>query len=152
MSTLPLLFQGEAANTNFLVFGLTRPGLEPTIYHTRGDHANHYTTDVVVFNIYLLSNCLWCSLFVVVFFYMYRYLLLFFYMYHYLLLFFTCIVICCCFLHVSTNSDTCKKNQQQIAIHVKTTTNSDTCKKQQQIAIHVLVYHCHIGLDMEMIL
>jgi hypothetical protein len=24
---------------------LTRPGIEPTIYHTLGKHANHYTTD-----------------------------------------------------------------------------------------------------------
>ena len=39
---------GEATNTNFKVFGLTRPGLEPTIYRTRGEHANHYTTDAVL--------------------------------------------------------------------------------------------------------
>ena len=26
---------------NFIVIGLTRPGLEPKIYHTRGEHANH---------------------------------------------------------------------------------------------------------------
>ena len=25
--------------------GFTRPGLEPTIYQTRGEHTNHYTTD-----------------------------------------------------------------------------------------------------------
>ena len=49
-----------------MVFGLTGPGLEytiyrtrdehanhyttdePTIYHTRGEHANHYTTDAVL--------------------------------------------------------------------------------------------------------
>ena len=30
-----------------LVFGLIQPGLEPTIYRTRGEHANHYTTDAV---------------------------------------------------------------------------------------------------------
>ena len=24
-----------------------RPGLEPTIYHTRGEHANYYITDSV---------------------------------------------------------------------------------------------------------
>ena len=28
-----------------LVFGLTQTGLEPKIYHTQGEHANHYTTD-----------------------------------------------------------------------------------------------------------
>ena len=33
---------GEATNTNFIVFGLTRPGLEPT-----KKHANHYATDTV---------------------------------------------------------------------------------------------------------
>jgi hypothetical protein len=26
---------------------LTRSGFEPSINHTRGEHANHYTTDVV---------------------------------------------------------------------------------------------------------
>jgi hypothetical protein len=31
----------------FLVFGLTRRGLELTIYRTQGEHANHYVTDVV---------------------------------------------------------------------------------------------------------
>ena len=35
----------EATNANFIVFGLTRLGLEPTIYRTQGEHANHYTTD-----------------------------------------------------------------------------------------------------------
>ena len=28
------VLRGEATNTNFIVFGLTRPGLEPTIYRT----------------------------------------------------------------------------------------------------------------------
>ena len=42
------MLSAEAPNTNFIVFGLTRPGLESTIYHTRGEHANHYTTDAVV--------------------------------------------------------------------------------------------------------
>ena len=32
---------------SYIVFGLTRSGLEPTIYHTRGERANQYTTDVV---------------------------------------------------------------------------------------------------------
>jgi hypothetical protein len=34
-------------NTNFIVFGLTWQGLDSTIYHTRGEHASHYTTGVV---------------------------------------------------------------------------------------------------------
>ena len=34
--------------TNFIVFGLTQPGLEPKIYRTRGEHGNHYVTDAVV--------------------------------------------------------------------------------------------------------
>jgi hypothetical protein len=37
----------DMANTNFIVFGLMRQGLEPTIYHTPGEHANHYATDAV---------------------------------------------------------------------------------------------------------
>jgi hypothetical protein len=41
------VFSGEATNTNFIVFGLTRSGLESTIYRTRGEHANHYTADAV---------------------------------------------------------------------------------------------------------
>jgi hypothetical protein len=39
---------GGATNTNFIVFGLIRSGLEPAIHHTRGKHANHYTTDAVL--------------------------------------------------------------------------------------------------------
>jgi hypothetical protein len=38
------VLSGEAKNTNF---GLTQSGLEPTIYHTQGEHSNHYTTDAV---------------------------------------------------------------------------------------------------------
>jgi hypothetical protein len=41
------VLSGEATNINFKVFGLTRPGLEPTIYHTQGEHAKHYTNDAV---------------------------------------------------------------------------------------------------------
>jgi len=32
------MLSSDATNTNFIVFGSTRPGLEPTIYHTQGDH------------------------------------------------------------------------------------------------------------------
>ena len=41
------VLSGEATNTNFIVFGLSRSGLEPTIYRTRREHANHYTIYVV---------------------------------------------------------------------------------------------------------
>ena len=48
---IPLIrcvLRGEAANTNFIVYGLTRRGLaEPTIHLTRGEHSNHYTTDAI---------------------------------------------------------------------------------------------------------
>ena len=45
--SLLLLISGEAANTNIKVFGLIRPRLERTFYHTRLEHTNHQTTDVV---------------------------------------------------------------------------------------------------------
>jgi 3-phenylpropionate/cinnamic acid dioxygenase small subunit len=41
------LLSGEATNTNFTIFGLTRPGLKHTIYRIRGEHANHYASDAV---------------------------------------------------------------------------------------------------------
>jgi hypothetical protein len=37
----------EAANTNFIVFGLTRPAFEPTIYRTQGKHTKHYLSNAV---------------------------------------------------------------------------------------------------------
>jgi len=37
----------EATNT-VIVIGLMQSELVTTIYHTRGEHPNHYTTDVVV--------------------------------------------------------------------------------------------------------
>jgi hypothetical protein len=36
LSLLCRMFSGETTHTNCLVFGLTRSGLEPTIYHTGG--------------------------------------------------------------------------------------------------------------------
>ena len=42
------MLSGEATNTNFIVFGLIRPGREPTIYRTRGEHADNYGTDAVL--------------------------------------------------------------------------------------------------------
>ena len=35
----------ERKNINFIVFGMTRPELESTIYRIPGKHANHYATD-----------------------------------------------------------------------------------------------------------
>jgi hypothetical protein len=37
----------KQTNTNFIVFSFTQAGLDPTIYHTHGEHVNHYTTDAV---------------------------------------------------------------------------------------------------------
>ena len=52
------VLSGEATNTNFIVFGLTRPELEPTIYRTRGQHANHYTLMQTIF----IAFCLYRKL------------------------------------------------------------------------------------------
>ena len=37
------VLSGEGTNAN-IVFGLTLTGLEPTTYHTRGEHANYFAT------------------------------------------------------------------------------------------------------------
>jgi hypothetical protein len=42
---------GKQQKTNFIVFGLTRCGLEPMIYCTQGEHVNHYTTNAVIFTL-----------------------------------------------------------------------------------------------------
>jgi hypothetical protein len=42
LSAYCCMLRGEATNTNFIVFGLTISRLEPTAYHTRGEH---YTTN-----------------------------------------------------------------------------------------------------------
>jgi hypothetical protein len=41
------VLNGEATNTDVMVFALTRKGLEPTIYHTRREYPNHYTAHAV---------------------------------------------------------------------------------------------------------
>jgi hypothetical protein len=41
------VLNGEATNTNFVAFGLTRPGLEPSLHCTLREHAHHYATDAV---------------------------------------------------------------------------------------------------------
>ena len=45
------MLSGEATITNCIVFGVTQTGLDPTIYRTRDEHANHYTTDAVYITI-----------------------------------------------------------------------------------------------------
>ena len=47
LSPKSCVLSGEATNTNFIVFCLNRPGLEPTIYRTRGEHANYYANDAI---------------------------------------------------------------------------------------------------------
>ena len=46
------MLYGEPENTNFIVFGLTRPGLEGTIYRNWGERANRYNTLAVNFFLY----------------------------------------------------------------------------------------------------
>jgi hypothetical protein len=59
------VLSGEATNTNFIVFGLTRPGLEPMIYRTQGKSLHHrymkYNNDFYTSNSFL--NIIWsCEL------------------------------------------------------------------------------------------
>jgi biotin synthase-like enzyme len=67
-----LIAQGlseKLQNTSFIVLSLTRPGLEPTIYHIRGEQTNHYTTNAVpvtskikiTTKIELPVNCNYCQ-------------------------------------------------------------------------------------------
>ena len=44
LTTECCMLSSKAPNTNFIVFGSTRPGLEPTIYNTRVVLSNYYTT------------------------------------------------------------------------------------------------------------
>jgi hypothetical protein len=46
---------------NAACFGLTRPGLEPTIYRTQGKYANHYATDAISYKTNNITR-LQCSL------------------------------------------------------------------------------------------
>jgi hypothetical protein len=46
-----MLCSGEAVTISFIVFGLTRLGLEPTVYRIQCEHANHYITDAVCMHI-----------------------------------------------------------------------------------------------------
>ena len=57
------MFSGEAANTNFIVFGLNRLRRQPNIYRTRAKHANYYTNDAVATDYILNECCLSCEQF-----------------------------------------------------------------------------------------
>jgi hypothetical protein len=46
LTYLGCVLSREASNANVIVFGLTRLESEPTIYHTRSEHANHYTAEI----------------------------------------------------------------------------------------------------------
>jgi hypothetical protein len=56
--TFPLLHNApgleRAPNTILILFGSTPFSLESTCYHTPDKNINHYTTDVVVYNIVVL--------------------------------------------------------------------------------------------------
>jgi hypothetical protein len=41
----------ETTNTNFVIFGLTRPGLDPTICRTQFEHANIYPFGISGFRV-----------------------------------------------------------------------------------------------------
>jgi hypothetical protein len=66
------IFKECLTHTNFIFFCLTRPGLVPTIYRTRGEHANYYATDAVpyfyfIFINFFNQNFLLCSWIIAIF-------------------------------------------------------------------------------------
>lgn len=44
--TIHSVLSGELSHSYLIVFELTRPGLDPTIYNSQGDNDNYYPTDV----------------------------------------------------------------------------------------------------------
>ena len=49
-----ILSSADTTNTNLLVFGWSRSGLEHTIYRNESEHDSHYTNDAVY--IYISSE------------------------------------------------------------------------------------------------
>jgi hypothetical protein len=43
------MLSGKSADTILIIFGVTPPELELSIYHTRGEYANNYTYNPGVF-------------------------------------------------------------------------------------------------------
>jgi hypothetical protein len=50
------VFRVEAANTNFILYGLTWPEFLPLIYCTWGEHGNQYATDAVTCSFKIKDN------------------------------------------------------------------------------------------------
>jgi hypothetical protein len=48
LSAYCCVLSGEATNSNVIVFGFMRSGIEPTIYRTQNEHIYHYITDSVI--------------------------------------------------------------------------------------------------------
>jgi hypothetical protein len=53
---LNISYLAEKQQIPILSCGLTKPGLDPTIYHTRSKHAYYYTTDAVVKHYLKIKN------------------------------------------------------------------------------------------------
>ena len=81
------MLSGEATNTNFIFFCLTRPGLEPTIYRTWGEHANTVKRKIYMYRLYsyllLITifyhsryyNSLWNYTYYCLYMYLYRHVI-----------------------------------------------------------------------------
>jgi hypothetical protein len=61
LSPLCCVLSGETTHTNVIAFGLTRPRLEPTIYHTRGKRTDHDATFFFL-RLYCVKIELMCNL------------------------------------------------------------------------------------------
>jgi hypothetical protein len=59
---LKAVYFWEAMNTNCIVFGLTRSGLEPTIHRTRGEHTNQRSGYILAYGVGHRLKRLNCSL------------------------------------------------------------------------------------------
>ena len=49
-SVFTLTLGQEAANTNFIVFSFTQPGIKPTMYDTQQECTNHYISKTVSYD------------------------------------------------------------------------------------------------------
>ena len=63
------VLSGDEAHTNFNVFGLTWPVIEPTTFRTPGTQANYYTTEAVkgrfiIVPVIYSRKLIWLSMFI----------------------------------------------------------------------------------------